>query len=211
LKEGFGVKKHFAVAVCIISLLGTAQVSDALIYEFDGNINSAPFKATMEINVSTKLLTINLQNTSPESAGPVISGFGISLKNWAEIASGMKWNLLAGGNQESPAQWKRLTGGFRGNELYFFADSAILDGLYNPNYKEINKSDYTTPALLTVSFTSGDPVFNESISPIIYIGNVGFSTDPYITGHLVTTPEPGTMLLLGLGLIGIAIVMREML
>jgi hypothetical protein len=37
------------------------------------------------------------------------------------------------------------------------------------------------------------------------------NSDKFISGKLVATPEPGTMLLLGLGLIGIAIIMREMM
>ena len=35
-------------------------------------------------------------------------------------------------------------------------------------------------------------------------------TPQCVQGNLVATPEPGTMLLLGLGLIGIGIVMREL-
>ena len=69
----------------------------------------------------------------------------------------------------------------------------------------------STPATLVMTF-SEDPRLNESVAPIIRVGNMDF----FITRNLsrvslVATPEPGTMLLLGIGLIGVAIVMREML
>jgi hypothetical protein len=210
LKEGCGVKNSLIAVVCIFLLLSTAEVSSALIYEFDGTVNSAPFKATMEINVSNNVLTISLHNTSPVNVISAISGFGVSLTNWSSVAGGLTWNFQTGGYTEKAADWKRLTGGVLDRQLYFYGYSAVFDALYNPNFTGLKGSDYTTPALFTVNL-GGVPNLSLSLAPIIYVGNLGSTQNPYIIGSLVATPEPGTLLLLGLGLVGIGLIMREML
>ena len=82
------MRKLSTVVVCVFFCLGTAQVSDALTYKFEDTIIGVPFQATMEINVSKNVLTINFDNTSPESYGPTIWGFGVGLKNFYEIIGG---------------------------------------------------------------------------------------------------------------------------
>ena len=62
-----------------------------------------------------------------------------------------------------------------------------------------------------MTFLGGDPDLDESVAPIIRVGNIFSILTQFVKGKLVPTPEPGTLLLLGLGLIGIAIVMREMM
>jgi len=206
---GVPLNKLITVVVCVFFIMGTAQVSDALTYQFDEEFNSTPFQATMELIVSNNKLTIKLQNTSLESAGPAISGFGVSLLNYPSIYSGMTWTLLAADDKDVSARWYKY--GVSNYQLNFYAISAVLDGLYNPKYKGLTSDDRTTPALFTAEFKLGTPELNENFTPIIYVGNIGLTNTPYVTGRLVAAPEPGTLLLLGLGLIGIGIIMREML
>lgn len=203
------MKRIITVVVCVFFILGTAQVSDALTYQFDEEVNNTPFQATMELIVSNNKLTIKLQNTSLESAGPAISGFGVSLLNYPSIYSGMTWTLLAAVDKDVSDRWYKY--GISNYQLNFYATNAVLDGLYNPNYKGLTGDDRTTPALFSAEFKLGTPELNENFTPIIYVGNIGLTNTPYVSGKLVATPEPGTLLLLGLGLIGIAIVMREMM
>jgi hypothetical protein len=211
---GVPVKNLITQLVCVFFILGTSQVSDALTYKFEENILGVPFQATMEINVSEKMLTINLQNTSPIVAGPTIYGFGVSLKNYSSIASGLTWELQTGGGKDVAATWSKtgLILDASIYQLYFSTYSDIWYGLYNPDSKQFNSAYGSTPASLTAKFTLGDPEFNDSLAPVIRVGNVPGSSNPqYVKGTLVATPEPGTLLLLGLGLIGVALVMREML
>jgi hypothetical protein len=207
------VKKQLAVAVLVILVLGVTEVSEALIYKFDKDISGVRFQATMAISLNENTITINLQNTSPISSGPTIYGFGVALTNYGLINSGtnkMTWELLVAGDQGVPSQWSRPGLFLDGSnyQLYFIAGNDVTYGLYNPL---LNNSYGSTPASLTATFYYGNPVFDDSLAPVIRVGNLGQSNPQYVKGSLVATPEPGTLLLLGIGLIGVAIVMREMM
>jgi hypothetical protein len=210
---GVPVKKLITLVVCVFFILNTAQVSDALTYKFEENILGVPFQATMEINVSKNVLKINFDNISPESYGPTIWGFGVGLKNFYEIISGGLNKEFTAGGKDVTKNWSKP--GFPEYPFYFSANSDRNDSLFNPKSKQFDSgSNSSTPATFVITFLGGDPVLDESIMPIIRIGGSAFSSSnaPLITkGNLVATPEPSTLLLMGIGLIGIAIVMREML
>jgi len=101
------VKKLITVVVCVFFLLCTVQVSDALTYKFEENILGVPFQATMEINVSKNVLKINFDNTSPESYGPTIWGFGVGLKNFYEIISGGLNKEFTAGGKDVTKNWSK--------------------------------------------------------------------------------------------------------
>jgi hypothetical protein len=195
------VKKYSSLAVFLIFLLGTAQVSDALMYKFDETVLGVHFSASMEINAGEKMLTINLINTSPSlSNNPNVWGFGVSLLNNNAVASGLTW-VLTGGGIDVSGNWQKTSLNYYTTTVYrpYFLAFSESNGLYK-----------STPVSLVMTF-SEDPRLNESVAPIIRVGNIGFSNPQFVTGSLVATPEPGTLLLMGIGLIGIALVMREML
>jgi len=206
---GVPVKKLITVVVCVFFILSTAQVSDALTYKFEDTIIGVPFQATMEINVSKNVLTINFYNTSPESYGPTIWGFGVGLQNFYTIIGGGLNKEFTAGGKDVTKNWGKP--GITEYPFYFLANSDRSDSMFNPKSKQFESGDNSsTPATFTITFLGGDPELDESVAPIIRVGNVFSSSPQFVTGKLVATPEPGTLLLLGLGLIGIGIIMREM-
>ena len=203
------MKKLITVVVCVFFILSTAQVSDALTYKFDETILGVPFQATMEINVSKNVLTINFDNTSPESYGPTIWGFGAGLRNFYTIIGGGLNKEFTAGGKDVTQNWGKP--GITGYPFYFLANSDRSDSMFNPKSKQFESGDNSsTPATFTITFLGGDPELDESVAPIIRVGNVFSSSPQFVTGKLVATPEPGTLLLLGIGLIGIGLIMREM-
>ena len=197
------MKKICTLVVFLIFVLGTTESSDALTYQFNGTISSSPFQALMELNVSNKKLTIKLQNTTPEYLNFTIAGFGVSVLNYPSITSGKKWTLLEAGGKDVTDRW--YLNSVANYQLSFFGISSALDGLYNPKYTGIKKDYFTTTALFTADFTSGTPELNPDVAPIIYVGNTGSANYSTFPGMSASTPEPGTIIMLGLGLIGIGV------
>jgi hypothetical protein len=141
------------------------------------------------------------------TVGPTIIGFGVPIGNYDSIKSGgFSWKPLISGGTDVSSGWYRFVGGYSTNQIYFYAQTSF-DALYNPLY---NNSGNVTPASMVITFNAGNPILDMTSAPFIDVGNIGTSSLPYVSGTLVATPEPGTMLLLGLGLIGIGIVMREL-
>ena len=115
--------------------------------------------------------------------------------------------LVAIGQNGFAGDWKR--GSHGDNNIFIYALSDPEGGLYNPIANVSNAASplYFTTAYFDITFAT-TPILDEAVNPSIKITPTGLAY--YVEGEAIPTPEPGTMLLLGLGLIGIGIVMREL-
>jgi len=230
--------RKLALAVIILLIFGGFQPpssAEAIAYDFSKQYGNYDFSAQMAISIDGNKLTLTLDNTSPyfEKAegvqtfhnAPAIVGFSFSISNRAELTIS-SWDLQAV-KANDPKTKKSIKGigeqWQRNSSLWSYNNFVIQNYdnhgyLYSPGVKwaDIAKSDfeYFTSAVLEIEF-SGTPTLSLTDSPYIKAYYPGYffveNSDKFISGKLVATPEPGTLLLLGLGLIGIAIVMREML
>jgi len=226
------MKKGLTVLIVIFTLLGMYIPADALFYTFSGEDQAGIGSATMDVTISGNQLSIVINNTSPIRRtdgklfnSPSIDGVGFNLGDltkddvttWSLSAyptQASSTTLLIGGTSSSIKAWNfgDIPGEIFNIELT--NGSGVQGGLYNPAIFGGQASGaYYTTATLTMVFDQAIPEF---INPFIRMQNVGYSGEGSLKleGELdpgVPLPEPGTMLLLGIGLIGIALVMREML
>jgi|MudIll2142460700_1097286.scaffolds.fasta_scaffold315491_2 hypothetical protein len=225
------MKKFISVAI-VIAIVSFSFPADALMYQFSGTDNGGIGSGTMDVSISGNTLTIIINNTSPYRNidntpwnAPALDGIGFNLGGLtnADLSSWTLWaysnkanttSVLIGGTGSVIGAW-----GF-GNlpsvalNVELTNGSGIQSALYNPAVVGgTGPGPYYTTAKLTMNFNQDIPEFT---SPFMRMQNVGKDGEGSLklygtTDDGVPVPEPGTMLLLGLGLIGIALVMREML
>ncbi len=210
--------------------------ADALHYNFiytsDDPIDAdyvGRFLAGMDVSIENKKMTLTLENLSPamfngSANAPFIKGFGLQLTSVPGIES---WTLKAYDNAADSGNkdklkviayrnatdydndyWKRTVNTNLDLNLFFKATfSQKL--LYNPDASVSDIFAAYTDAELEINFMD-TPEINGKKSPYVVM-TIGAMNDFNLQGQSVAASEPGTLLLLGLGLIGIAAVMRELL
>jgi hypothetical protein len=216
---------RFLFIIILIFFAIKPATSDALHYEFSGPDTLYITSAAMDVTVSGNQLTIIINNTSPRRTtdfhvnSPAINGFGFNL-----VSLGMvditAWSLSAyqspsssttiaigGSSTGTSSAW--YFGSIPGESLGFILASSYAPQGYllSPNAIANLAGPYYTSATLTMTF--GKEI-SDFTSPVISFKNAGQdSTDTVILR--ASAPEAGTLLLLGLGLVGIGLIMREML
>jgi len=215
------VKKLLVSMVVVFGSFLLNTNAHALFYQFSGDANGGVASATMEVTITGNQLTIVINNTSPARTNdslslnsPAINGFGFNL---GSLIKADGWLLSA---YKSPsADFIPISGSATGTkgvwdyapdkELdlnFMFTTGLNIQGyLLNPSARATVSGPYYTTASLSMTFKENIDGFTD---PMISFANVGKGGEGNLT--LTTAPEPGTMLLLGLGLIGIGIVMREL-
>jgi hypothetical protein len=229
------MERKLALALIIFLFVAVPAPSsaDTIKYDFSKQFGNYEFSAQMAISIDGNKLTMTLDNTSTyfEKAGtqtfhnaPAIQGFSFSISKLGEIGV-TAWDLKASTAKDpsiiksirgAGSQWQKSTSAWPYNN-FIIQNFNGYGYLYSPGvtWDTIMKSDteYFTRATLEILF-SGTPALNFTEAPYVKIYYPDFfyvdNSDKFIAGEKVNTPEPGTLLLLGLGLIGIAIVLREM-
>jgi hypothetical protein len=233
LKEGFGVKKELVLSIFIfIVFVVNPATSDALQYQFSGSDTTYITSATMDVTVSGNQLTIILNNTSPRRTtgiepshlnSPGINGFGFNLGSLA-TANVTAWSLTAyqyplsstssviGGSSTgaSSAWFYGSIPSFKSLSFIFTPISMPWGDLYSPATGSYLPGPYYTAATLHISFDQAISEFKDPLIRFENVGEGGNGTLKLIGAPETPVPEPGTVLLLGLGLIGIGIIMREL-
>lgn len=220
------MKKLITVVVCVFFILSTAQDSDALTFSYQETRNELySFMATLDVTITGKQLTAVWNNTSAEyfemkKNSPVINGFGFTISPYSSPAY---WQLDAYKDKDNKGSltllarnekdiWHKTSNEKMGN-VAFQAGVQYFDGLFSPDLNAGNlDARYFSTAIFMLEFESDIKLeqFGTPVIQVVYSSNQNSSEFTYLTGT-VATPEAGTLLLLGLGLIGIAIVMREMM
>jgi hypothetical protein len=236
-----GRKLTIAVIILLFTGVMSPASAETISYDFSKTYGNYEFSAQMAISIDGNKLTLTLDNTSPyfkQVAGsqtfynaPAIVGFSFSVKNLSELYTPPfpydSWDLTAFKSSDPTKsvsikgigeKWQKNSSKW-GYNNFVIQNFDTYGFLYSPTVEwdkiiASSSSEYFTSTILEIEF-KGVPVLDTSFVPYVkvYYPDQFYvsSDDQFIQGKMVATPETGTLLLLGIGLIGVAIVMREML
>jgi hypothetical protein len=223
-KEGNEMPRAITLFVSLVLLLGLTSGAQAIIYNytFTGSDSHGTASATMVLDVTGNSLSMILENTSTTASGNYPSivaiqlwdGPGVSVNRWSLGASQLQGDSLSNFVLSPPEydRWRRDGG-------RFFTTNAQW-GMFNPasagvlpdylfNYTD--DGNFFTRATMLVLFNQSMEAF--TFNPVVTMGFAGYPM-PTLSlsgqgGPAASVPEPGTILLLGAGLLGLAAVRKR--